>query len=112
MPDTHRVWLQMICHQGDVAMKITTALSLGFLLGTSYLPGAMAQQVNGTPGSPSATIAIDGKQLPPPPPKFGGVIKETGEGSKNWLPPRVRPPHGGPNVVVNMTQEQRYGVSR
>ena len=37
---------------------------------------AMAQQVTGELGSPSATTTIDGKQLPPPDPKFGGVIKE------------------------------------
>ena len=36
----------------------------------------LAQQVTGTPGSPSATTTIDGKQLPPPDPKFGGVIKD------------------------------------
>jgi len=65
-------------------MKITTALSLGFFLGTIYLHGAIAQQVNGTLGSPSATTTIDGKQLPPPPPKFGGVINETVQGSKTW----------------------------
>src|SRR5881227_1392943 len=92
-------------------MKITTAFSLGFLLGTSYLTGAMAQQVNGTPGSPSATITIDGKQLPPSPPKFGGVIKETAEGSKTWWPPRVVPPKGAPNVLLIMTDDQGYGVS-
>ena len=39
-------------------MKITTTLSLSFLLGTSYLPGVMAQTVTGTPGSPSATTTI------------------------------------------------------
>ena len=55
----------------------TTMLSLSFLLGASYLPAAMAQQLNGTLGSPSATTTIDGKQLPPPPPKFGGLIKES-----------------------------------
>jgi hypothetical protein len=32
---------------------------------------ASAQQISGTPGSPGATITIDGRQLPPPPPKFG-----------------------------------------
>ena len=37
---------------------------------------AQAQQITGTPGSPDATVTIDGKQLPPPPMKFGGVIKE------------------------------------
>ncbi len=38
---------------------------------------ASSQEINGTPGSPSATITIDGSQLPPPPVPFGGVIKET-----------------------------------
>ena len=33
-----------------------------------------AQQINGTPGAPSATVTIDGKQIPPPPLPFGGVI--------------------------------------
>ena len=70
-------------------MKITTTLSLSFLLGASYLPAAMAQTINGTLGTPSATITIDGKQIPAPPPKFGGVIKETLEGSKTWWPPRL-----------------------
>ena len=40
-------------------MKISTMLSLGFLLGAVYLPEVYAQQVNGTPGSPSATTTID-----------------------------------------------------
>jgi arylsulfatase A-like enzyme len=71
----------------------------------------MAQQINGTPGSPSATITIDGKQLPPTPPKFGGVIKETVQGSKTWWPPRVVPPKGAPNVLLIMTDDQGYGVS-
>ena len=37
---------------------------------------AAAQQVTGTLGSPGATTSISGKQLPPPDPKFGGVIKD------------------------------------
>src|SRR6266481_513224 len=37
---------------------------------------ASAQQINGEPGSPSATMTLDGKQLPPPPMPFGGTIKE------------------------------------
>ena len=32
-----------------------------------WLCAANAQQITGTPGSPSATVTIDGKQLPPPP---------------------------------------------
>jgi hypothetical protein len=35
----------------------------------------LTQQVSGTPGSPSATTTIDGAQLPPAPPKFGGKIE-------------------------------------
>ena len=32
--------------------------------------------VSGEPGSPSATTTINGRQLPAPDPKFGGVINE------------------------------------
>src|SRR3979409_1086023 len=92
-------------------MKITTTLALGFLLGVSHLPGAMAQTVNGTLGSPSATTTIPGNQIPAPPPKFGGVIKETSKDSKPWWPPTVVPPKGAPNVLLIMTDDQGYGVS-
>jgi len=86
-------------------------LSLSFLLSASYVPGAMAQTINGTPGSPSATITIDGKQLPPPPTKFGGMIKESAKDSKPWWPPRVTPAKGAPNVLLIMTDDQGYGVN-
>jgi len=91
--------------------KRTTMLSLSFLLSASYVPGAMAQTINGTPGSPSATITIDGKQLPPPPTKFGGMIKESAKDSKPWWPPRVTPAKGAPNVLLIMTDDQGYGVN-
>ena len=56
-------------------------------------PSARAQiQTTGTPGSPSATTTIDGKQLPPPDPKFGGVIKDDALQSKPWWAPRIVPP--------------------
>ena len=71
----------------------------------------VAQTIDGTLGTPSATVTIDGKQLPPPPPQFGGVIKETLEGSKTWWPPRQVPPKGAPNVLLIMTDDQGYGVS-
>src|SRR6476646_4478245 len=72
---------------------------------------AFAQQISGTPGSPSATETIDGKQLPPPPGKFGGVIKESAKDSKPYWQPRVVPPKGAPNVLLIMTDDQGYGVS-
>src|SRR5271168_5459016 len=72
---------------------------------------ASAQQINGVPGSPDATMSLSGKQLPPPPMKFGGVIKESYKDSKPYWPPRVVPPKGAPNVLLTMTDDQGYGVS-
>jgi hypothetical protein len=70
-----------------------------------------AQQINGEPGSPSATITLDGKQIPPPDPKFGGVINDTAADSKPYWPPMVVPPKGAPNVLLIMTDDQGYGVT-
>jgi Sulfatase len=72
---------------------------------------AQAQQTTGVPGSPSATTTIDGKYLPPPPPKFGGEINLGAEQSKPYWPPSVVPPKGAPNVLLIMTDDAGYGVS-
>jgi arylsulfatase A-like enzyme len=72
---------------------------------------ADAPQTTGVSGSASATTTINGKQLPAPAPKFGGVIKEEIKGSKTWWPPRVVPPKGAPNVLLIMTDDQGYGIS-
>ncbi|MGC1827941.1 MAG: sulfatase-like hydrolase/transferase, partial [Pseudolabrys sp.] len=71
---------------------------------------ASAQQITGVPGSPEATTTITGKQLPPPDPKFGGVIKEKASESKAWWAPRVVPPKGAPNVLLIMTDDQGFGA--
>lgn len=92
-------------------IRPSALLTLSVAIGAALSPGAMAQQINGTPGSPSATIAIDGKQLPPPPPQFGGVIKEDAKDSRSYWPPSVVPPKGAPNVLLIMTDDQGYGVS-
>jgi arylsulfatase A-like enzyme len=70
-----------------------------------------AQQINGEPGLPSTTMTLDGKQLPPPPMPFGGVIKESYLNSTPYWPPRVVPPKGAPNILLIMTDDQGYGVS-
>jgi arylsulfatase len=70
-----------------------------------------SSQPTSAPGSPSATTTIDGKQLPAPPPRFGGDIKESAKDSKPWWPPRVVPPKGAPNVLLIMTDDAGYGVS-
>src|SRR5271165_930122 len=72
---------------------------------------APAQQLTGVPGSPSATVTIDGKQLPPAPMKFGGVIKESALESTPYWPARVVPPKGAPNILLIMTDDEGYGVS-
>src|SRR5271157_2082247 len=86
------------------ALVLTTAAV--FLLALPS-PG---QQINGVPGSPSATVTIDGKQIPPPPMKFGGVINESAKDSTPWWPPRIVPPKGAPNILLIMTDDQGYGV--
>ena len=53
---------------------------------------AFAQQIHGTPGAPDATVTLDGRQLPPPVPEFGGVIENDALGSTPWWTPRVVPP--------------------
>src|SRR5262245_44342233 len=70
-----------------------------------------AQQITGVPGSPSATTTIQGDQLPPPPAKFGGVIKDTAPQSRPYWPPRVVPPKDAPNILLIMTDDAGYGVA-
>ncbi len=67
-------------------------------------------QYNGPEGLPSTTASIDGKQLPPPDPKFGGVIKENAAQSKAWWAPRIVPPKGAPNVLLILTDDVGYGA--
>ncbi|QDF37759.2 arylsulfatase [Bradyrhizobium symbiodeficiens] len=66
--------------------------------------------MTGVSGDPGATITIDGKQIPPPDPKFGGVIREKATESKPWWAPRVVPPKGAPNVLLIMTDDQGFGA--
>ena len=88
--------------------RILVVLAVALSLALAAVP-ALAQQVTGVPGSPNATTTISGKQLPPPDPKFGGVIKERASESKAWWPPRVVPPKGAPNVLLIMTDDDGFG---
>jgi len=78
-------------------MKLMRTLLVGSCVLALTYGSAQAQQITGVSGSPSATTTIDGKQIPPPDPKFGGVIKEKASESKSWWAPRVVPPKGAPN---------------
>ena len=88
-------------------------ICFGLFLSISVLDfsgAAGAQEVTGELGSPGATTTIDGKQLPPPAPKFGGVIKEKASESTPWWPPRIVPPKGAPNILYIMTDDQGFGA--
>ena len=91
-------------------MKISRSLLAAAGLLALSCVSALAQQITGVPGSPEATTTITGKQLPPPDPKFGGVIKEKASESTPWWPPRVVPPKGAPNVLLIMTDDQGFGA--
>jgi arylsulfatase len=84
--------------------------ALALLVSVAASPPAFAQQAAATPGAPNATTTVEGSQLPPIPPQFGGVIKERGSESTPWWPPRVVPPEGAPNVLLILTDDQGYGV--
>ncbi|MGA7450922.1 MAG: arylsulfatase [Rhodoplanes sp.] len=72
---------------------------------------ATAQQITGTPGSPSATTTIPGNQLPPPPQKFEGKIERNAAQSTPYWPARVVPPKGAPNILLIMTDDTGFGVT-
>src|SRR5208283_360981 len=110
------VMLDVPSDQEGVPMQLTRSAAYSCLamvicaLALAVAP-ATAQQITGVPGSANATVVLDGKQLPPPPMPFGGVIKESAKDSKPWWPPRVVPPKGAPNILLIMTDDQGYGIS-
>ena len=85
------------------AATVSAVLAVGPL-------GRAETQTTGTPGSPSATTTISGKQLPAPDPKFGGVIKDGALESKAWWAPRIVPPKQAPNILLIMTDDSGFGV--
>ena len=89
-----------------IRTSILSALTLTLLVSVS----ASAQEITGVPGSPGATTTIPGSQLPPPDPKFGGVIEEKASESKPWWPPRVVPPKDAPNVLLIMTDDVGFAA--
>jgi arylsulfatase A-like enzyme len=90
-------------------MKQKTIISVILFLVLLQLP-AFAQETTGKVGTPGATTTIDGKQLPPPDPKFGGVIKNDALQSQYWWAPRIVPPKKAPNILLIMTDDSGFGV--
>ena len=95
-------------------MKLIKHILLRGMLTVALMVAALsanAQQITGTPGSPSATTTVDGNYLPNPPAKFGGVINLDAKDSKSYWPPNIVPPKGAPNILLIMTDDQGYGIS-
>ena len=90
---------------------ISPQLALAGVLFSLAIVPAIAQQTNCAPGSPCATTTIDGKQLPPPPPKFEGKIGRNTAQSTPYWPARVEPPKGAPNILLIMTDDSGFGVT-
>ena len=91
-------------------MRIALSISALTLMAVGSVP-ASAQQITGTPGSPSATITIDGAQLPPPLQRFEGKIERNAAQSTPYWPARVVPPKGAPNILLIMTDDAGFAAS-
>jgi arylsulfatase A-like enzyme len=89
--------------------KVSTTTTI-LLTAAACATPAMGQQIYGTPGSPSATTAIQGDQIPAPPQNFKGKIGRIAQDSKPYWPARIVPPKGAPNVLLIMTDDSGYGV--
>ncbi len=92
------------------AARLVVTMTLSGAVFAFFSACCTAQQVTGELGSPSATTTISGKQLPPPDPQYGGVIKERASESQGWWAPRVVPPKGAPNVLLIMTDDSGFGA--
>jgi arylsulfatase A-like enzyme/LysM repeat protein len=85
------------------------AMEAGF--GSAGEPGgAVYTVISGEEGSPAAKATIDGERLPPPPPAFGGEIKDNAMDSKSWWPPTVVPPKDAPNILLVITDDAGFAV--
>ena len=94
-----------------IGARMSAWFATGVLMTVTLLqPAVAAEQVTGTLGSPGATSTVSNKQLPPPDPKFGGVIRNDALQSKPWWPPRIVPPKNAPNVLLIITDDAGFGV--
>ncbi|MEI6705649.1 MAG: arylsulfatase [Methylococcales bacterium] len=104
-------------HQQISTVLIISAVLIGIAVThqawakkTPDKPSIDSVQTTGTLGSPSATTTIDGKQLPAPPPKFGGKIERNAAQSQAYWPARITPPKDAPNVLLIITDDVGYGT--
>lgn len=92
----------MQCPWRQIATALMTVLATAGI--------AAAQQSNAPLGSPAATRAIDGLQLPAPEVPFGGKIERNAMQSTPFWQPRIAPPDGAPNVLLIITDDVGFGA--
>ena len=69
-----------------------------------------AQDVRGTPGSPSAVMTLPGLQLPAPTPPFSGAILPNAVDSMSAWSPQIMPPANAPNVLLILTDDVGFAA--
>ena len=92
------------------AATLSLSLGMSVLAAMAHSPRAEGQAASHALGTPGATTSINGRQLPPPDPRFGGVIQQKAADSSPWWAPRIVPPRGAPNVLLIMTDDSGYGA--
>lgn len=88
--------------------RISSGLAVALL--SFSCANAATPEVNGTPGSPSATTTIDGRYLPNPPEAFRGVINLDAASSTPYWSPTVVPPKDAPNILLIITDDVGFGA--
>lgn len=102
--------MTMLGRQRIFSFLAIAIIATGAWIIAAEQPAPKTQPAAAPIGSPAGTTAIDGKQLPAPDPKFGGVINNDALTSKPWWAPRIVPPAGAPNVLLIITDDAGFGV--
>jgi arylsulfatase A-like enzyme len=85
-------------------------LAIGAFVFALYAMPALAQQVDGKLGTPSAKSTIDPRMLPNLPGEFGGVIRQTAPESTPYWQPQIVPPKDAPNILLIITDDVGFGA--
>ncbi len=87
------------------------SLAGSLLLGVAGMAGPVgAQELRGTPGSPTALEFPNSRILPQPPAPFAGSIQPAARDSIPAWPPTLAAPEGAPNILLIITDDVAFGA--
>ena len=93
---------------GNIAWKLC---SFALVLAVAHLAAPITALAEvAPPGSPGATITVDGLNLPQPPEPFRGQINTNASDSQPYWPGLVAPPEGAPNILLIMTDDVGFAA--